>query len=398
MLFFGRGLRVRPLSGPGAGWIKSALWFTYGAMPTLDEAVGGLLAINIGQRNAMMSAVASREAIAFIGSGLSIPLGYPSWNGLLDELSTDAQGLGGFQSVAQGVLLRAEEIKRHFQSKNAIHQYYAVLGRKFKECRAGYTPTHLRVVRLPFRGFVTTNYEPCVECALMDYAFEIKARARSDASIPVSRLRENRHLLSIFLRSISQGFDPKERYVAHLHGFYTDPAGIILADSDYKLAYGINRAKVQPEATIHRQFLWAMLATRRVVFVGFSLDDPHIQALVETVCSDLWEWNVGNHFVVLPLDRTSIGEAAALQSRFARYGIEPVFYDNLKGDFANLDRLLDDMVQFSQGTEILSGKSEASGPTLSVGADRMAASPGDILDPAWLEPVNDKAVKDLESK
>jgi hypothetical protein len=100
--------------------------------------------------------------------------------------------------------------------------------------------------------------------------------------------------------------------------------------------------------------------------------------------------------VVLALDRANVGSASAIRNRFAQYGIEPVFFDNLTGDFTNLDRLLEDVIQLLQPSEAMEEQSvAASGPTVNAGP---AASPGPDIGPQWLENVNVNAVKDLESK
>jgi hypothetical protein len=263
-------------------------------MPTYEEAVAAALAENQPHRQAMMEAIVSREAIAFLGAGLSAPLHYPQWNALLDDLAAIAAGLGNFQPSAQGALLRAEEIKRHFMANNALDQYFNELGRRFGECEAGHTATHMNIVRLPFRGFITTNYDPCAESALASYAVEIRERPRTSSAVPVAPGHEYRHLLSTFLRSISKGYDRKQRYVAHIHGIHTHPREIILANGDYERAYGVKVQGAEPPATIHRQLMWSVLATRRLIFFGCGMDDPPINALLQTVCSDLWEcvWEI----------------------------------------------------------------------------------------------------------
>jgi len=368
-------------------------------MPDSEELIGSVLDANGKHRTAMFQAIASEEAVVFVGAGLSAPLGYPTWDALLQLLGQRANALAAFQPASSNPLLLADQIKKHFVDNQGEDEYYSTLGRTYGESHDGCTQTHRRLARLRFRAYVTPNYDPCLERALCDYAGEIGVRVRADYGIPVATGRENRHLVSKFLRSLSEKFNPGGRYVAHIHGSYMGPRDIILTMADYERAYGISLGEGSqgkaPIVTIHRELLWSLLATRRVVFIGCSMDDPYIQVLLDTVCSDLWEWNVGSHFVILPLDIQNAGMASTINDRFGRYGMQPVFFNNLDGRFSNLDKLLEEAIQqwqppIAPGTVSTSEKAKTAEEVPPATESRQK------LGHQWLENINEKTTRELK--
>ena len=322
-------------------------------MQDLRAIVDEKLANNRVHREAMFVTIASGEAIAFIGAGLSAPLKYPPWPNLLATLENRANQLAAFSASAAAkldVLQHAEEISNHFKTHGNPHEFNSIIGREFAPRTGGSncTATHRRLAKLPFRAFPTTNYDVCQEQALTDHAVETFSRPCPDPGVIIKANGADRHRVSLFLRSITEKLD-QQRFVAHLHGRHDDTDNIILTASAYVNAYGFTLNGILPDrnrpVTLHRQLAWSLFATRRMVFFGCSMDDPYIKALLDTVASDLWEWGVTTHYVVLPLDEQSAKSIDAVCAQFLRFGLQPVLYDNLGGDFSLLDQLLDEAIE-----------------------------------------------------
>src|SRR6266699_3663326 len=142
-----------------------------GCMQDLRKIAEQKLHENRQFRAEMLSLIASGEAIGFIGAGPSAALDYPSWPKLIQMLSAEAGSLGTLtvdDDTKADTLLHAEAIQRFFESYGKLSQYKNILGREFAPKDGdGCTETHRRLVALPFRAFVTTNYEPCIERALI---------------------------------------------------------------------------------------------------------------------------------------------------------------------------------------------------------------------------------------
>ena len=49
------------------------------------------------------------------------------------------------------------------------------------------------------------------------------------------------------------------------------------------MSQGNDEVNTREVWTLHRKLLWAVLATRRVVFIGFSMEDPYFDNMLETV-------------------------------------------------------------------------------------------------------------------
>lgn len=315
-------------------------------MDNLRKIADELLMANSEHRQALFSLISTGETIAFIGAGFSAnpSLKYPSWDCLLEKLFIAANRIATFtysSDLVTSPLEKAEAIHSHFLAHAKVDEFKSLLSREFSpKPSINYTKAHELLVKLPFRAFVTTNYDACIEHALNNFGdtrYDIATYIKPNA----------RHMLSRFLRSTSDSFSITRRYVAHLHGWFDDPDSIILTASQYYQAYGFRTEKgvvssEPPQITLHRQLAWALLATRKLVFFGCSMEDPYITELLKIVAIDLWESNQCVHFVVLPLESKSLPHATSHETLFRSYGLQVVYYDNLDGTFTNLDKLLTD--------------------------------------------------------
>jgi len=128
------------------------------------SAANSILRANQTHRDAMFDLLASQEAIAFVGAGLSAVL-YPPWTALLRKLRVEANKIGKFEppagSTEDDPLLFADEIQRHFEHHDGnLDRYYEILGQQFSLTEKGCTPTHEKLVCLPFKGYPARDANP----------------------------------------------------------------------------------------------------------------------------------------------------------------------------------------------------------------------------------------------
>jgi SIR2-like domain len=260
------------------------------------EIADEVLLKNRENREAMFSLIGSGDAIAFVGAGLSVgpKLNYPTWSQLLRKLSQRANEIAPFtHPVGEGALWYAEEIMQHFKRHDALAEFKSILCREYSpRDEVNSSPTHERLIRLPFRAFVTTNYDGCLEQALNEYVVSQSGRPEPNLCVIIKANGQDRHMVSRFLRSLVDPPGTNRRYVAHMHGWYDDAVNIILSASDYANAYGFTikegqLSKHKPSSTLHRLFGWSLFASRRLVFFGCSMEDPYIKALLDAVAADL---------------------------------------------------------------------------------------------------------------
>src|SRR5439155_2940776 len=152
------------------------------------------------------------------------------------------------------------------------------------------------------------------------------------------------------LLSLDNSMRPKR--IAHLHGSWRETRHMILSRSDYERAYGGVRRTDAATVTarpdewpLHRRLVWALLATRRLVFVGTSLEDPYLKALLRAVAEDLWNWGQSIHYAIVPLDERSIRRHENDEAEFLRHGVRSVYYDNLNGTYQALDQLINEALE-----------------------------------------------------
>ena len=196
---------------------------------------------------------------------------------------------------------------------------------------------------LPFRGILTTNYDTVLEAALGT----VDPESASDNSLVIdegsgARIHEFLMAMNNDKRMI--------RRIAHLHGTFNPADSIILSIEDYKDAYGLNPTDKEDqeknESKLRFRLLWAVLATRRVVFIGFSMDDPYLNKILETVGEDLWTWNKSTHFAIMSISskdaEISKDKSETLNSE---YGVSTVFYENPDGSHRELDHIITEITE-----------------------------------------------------
>ncbi|MFT4469390.1 SIR2 family protein [Arthrobacter sulfonylureivorans] len=196
--------------------------------------------------------------VPFMGSGVSISSGAPSWDGLLDEL---AQRIGLSPDLAAGFrklspLDRANILQSQHESSrgsdDSSESFGSLVARSFSMEKYGLAPTLL--ANLPSEGAITLNYDSLFERASTD-------AGRNRAVIPHE--------------SMSPHIDTGSRWLLKLHGSVSQPDSIVLTRDDY-LGYNANREALSALVKAH-------LMTHHLLFVGFGLKDDHFHEIVHDV-------------------------------------------------------------------------------------------------------------------
>ena len=299
---------------------------------------------NEERKRELIELVASGEAVLIVGAGSSARVRYVTWDGLLQELENLANrcGAGLDQRRRNDPLIYAEHIKSHILNKTGnLSRYYALLQNLFCPKEPPFEDLHRKLVSLPFRGILTTNYDTVLEAALGD----IEPRFAYDNWLVVDENSAGR--VHEFLMAMNN--DKRiTRRIAHLHGRFDLANSIILSIEDYKRAYGLNltdeKSQEENEWKLRFRLLWAVLATRRVVFVGFSMEDPYFEEMLTIVSEDLWTWNKSTHFAIMGISskdaEVSKDNAERLNNE---YGVSTVFYEDPDNLHQGLDQIVNDI-------------------------------------------------------
>ena len=302
---------------------------------------------NEERKRELIELVASGEAVLIVGAGSSVRVCYVTWDGLLEELEDLANRCGaGLNQTRKGdALAYAEDIKSHIRDKTGgLGRYYALLQNLFSPKNPPFQDFHRQLISLPFRGILTTNYDTVLEAALG----ELEPPFAYDNSFVIDENSAGR--VHEFLMAMNN--DKRiTRRIAHLHGRFDLANSIILSIRDYKHAYGLNladeKSQQENEWKLRFRLLWAVLATRRVVFVGFSMEDPYFEEMLKIVSEDLWTWNKSTHFAIMSISSKDADDAENSKNKSeilnSEYGVGTVFYEDSDNSHQGLDRILDEI-------------------------------------------------------
>jgi tetratricopeptide (TPR) repeat protein len=330
-----------------------------------------------------------RTVVALVGSGASIPLGYPSWtkfalqilkkasgfvtdkdysgtttiknylgylqNGRGNELSAQVM-LGECERIWSEYLLRETDKGKKLKSfRDTIKVSFDNCHKKFhKKVRVnGKDMTHeakldskqnpyLALLKLPIRRFITTNYDLEIERALL-----------IEGKVPCSGLKKDENacaddIIRCFKgKSFSQDkkycdelakfplarFEINEYTVFHCHGRIDEVETCIVTEKDYQQWY----LKDDPAALPFRQALELTLSSNPILIIGYGLGDVDLMRWLRMITANRPEDRVRNPlFCINYISRTMYVERwgssdelihAECDALYQKYGLHviPVF-------------------------------------------------------------------------
>ncbi len=276
--------------------------------------------------------LASGQAVAFLGAGVSAPL-YPLWNDLIGELVDAAAGrLSEKQAAACRALASSspesavEIVRRDLGTGGYLAALRGVLRvRTDPESGRSWTPVQELVCRCAFKAVVTTNYDPGIVDARM--------RVRPRASATGFTTWEDE--LGLDRWRTGDVFGEAELPVLFAHGQHNRPDSVVLATTEYRRAY----AGRLPEVL-------ARLMDGHLVWIGFSFADQRITAILREIADRTGTradpGGEPRHVAVMAWDPQADGNdppTLALRAEI-EYGAQVVLYPAPGGDHSALGLLL----------------------------------------------------------
>ncbi len=203
--------------------------------------------------DALVEYARSGQLVVFFGAGASAGAGVPGWKRLLERLAERA-GLGD-QAESLGRLDPLDRA-RILGSELQLRQGETLGAAVADELRGFHRASllHFQLASLQVSEFVTTNYDELFE----------------GACTPVGTDEPTR------LSVIPYNLRPDAgRWLLKLHGSISDPRTIVITREDY-LRYEQKRGALYG-------IVQALLITKRMLFIGFSLQDDNFYRLVDEV-------------------------------------------------------------------------------------------------------------------
>lgn len=223
------------------------------------------------------------ETIVFVGAGLSVWSGLPGWGKLIGQLIVFVEKKSGTSQQAARDCLQsgdfvgaADRLLRHIQLSE--------LGTFLRE-DMGFTNVvphrvHELATALGPTSFVTTNFDNLIEQQLF----------RCGHSAP--RVISNQQLadLADVYRANARNF------VFKVHGDINDVASLILTESQYQnIILGTGTSGI---SSVFKT-LEILLATRPVLFIGYSLKDLDLSLVLRNL-QNTFDRNAGTYWAIMP--------------------------------------------------------------------------------------------------
>lgn len=266
------------------------------------------------------------QFVFFVGAGLSQPL-FPAWGTLLTKFLDSAieNGLTHNYDELKGYITNGEnylDVAEACIETIGETRYRDIMEEVFdKNFTLSDVPqSYSALINLSPKTIITTNYDRLPEVAGKG-VYRVGTRKNVGET----------------LRSVAAG----KHVVFKIHGDITDQSTIVLKSSDYqKIMYGSSETK---------NLLNSLLSTKTIIFIGFSLSDPHIDSILQNI-----KVNSGN----IPISHYAL---MSEQSKFkisafeSKYGLKVISYTPADRTHSEVKDLL---VALNHSTDAIEEKSE----------------------------------------
>jgi SIR2-like domain len=200
---------------------------------------------------ALAQAIKMDRAVLFVGAGVSMRLGLPSWQQLIARMATE---LGFDPAILLGSGASYLTVAEYYKlEKGAIGGLRSWMDREWNvsEGELQKSIVHNQIVDLGFKYIYTTNYDRNLE-----RIFDLRGAGYSKI---------------VNAKDIALA-DPKLPHIVKFHGDFDDDASMVLTESDYF-------ERLNFETPLDVKFRADILG-RMMLFVGYSLNDLNMRLLL----------------------------------------------------------------------------------------------------------------------
>jgi len=260
----------------------------------------------------------------FIGAGLSVRAGYPSWETLLSELidkiseetSTPMATIDELRHLAKKpskYLLVAETIKEILPS-----DIYRYIKQRFGSNDKDPTSVHKKLFDIKSRFVVTTNYDTLIENAYVKKFNKMPTvYTYKDAS------------------SINYNLYDKVDFILKAHGDSNRaPNEIILTEKDYRNIIYNEKG--------YQSVLQNIFSSFNIIFIGVSLNDPELNLLLGYI-HHIFHGGTPEHYALMAVEKTTKTEIDRWKKDF---NINVITY-NPEGNHKQIDCFIDELIKYS---------------------------------------------------
>ncbi|MCX5751214.1 MAG: SIR2 family protein [Candidatus Saganbacteria bacterium] len=255
------------------------------------------------------------KVYAFIGTGLSVSVGYPTWSDLIESLAEIYYAVPTISQDARDefkdlIEKNSEQALKclTLAKKEDERGFYAKIRTLFGARKSpNFNSNHIDLLSIDrLQGIITTNYDSCIE----------------DAAASINKK-------FVKLNSLDEALSCSDFFVLHLHGELSDFNEMVVVGEDYSRFYSDDfRAKLR-----------GFLLNNIVLYLGYSFNDVQIREVLEQKAyKEKQKCNPKDHFAVLPFE----GKEPLVQRQIYKdnYGIKVQYYKKEDESHRNLQILL----------------------------------------------------------
>jgi L-rhamnose mutarotase len=244
------------------------------------------------------------DTVLFIGSGVSLWSGLPSWTGLINELIKflKENGLNSTlteQELNRGDLLQAASYGFDKLSKSKFAEFIR------KSCRVDSAKPHdihNKIISLGPNCYITTNYDTLIESSLQKWNQDTYFR-----KVVNKQLTETAEIVGARAKN----------FIFKLHGDVEDSDSIILTREQYRTLNSGGELHHALETTK------TLMVSRPIVYIGFGLRDTDFLYLKDLLINT-YKGGTRDHYAIMP---DVIEEEKDYWSR--NYGIHLIDYKTI---------------------------------------------------------------------
>lgn len=198
---------------------------------------------------------------AFVGSGPSIDSGLPSWHNLLESCIKDIGLERDIKSNSE--YQYALSIKDYpgcfsFIEKLSSREILESKVKNILRVHGSISPVLKSIVRMPFKGYITTNYDNLIELALLEAGIG-----------GFSRVGNNKDDINL-TKSMP------EKIIWHIHGSIELPSSdLILTEKDYGFRYLDSNPLIDS--------LISLISQNRIIYIGYGFSDHDLNYILKKI-------------------------------------------------------------------------------------------------------------------
>ncbi len=217
----------------------------------------------------LIERISKNKVVVFVGAGLSIQAGLPSWNKIVEVI---LDGIGDREpkkdkfknALADGILSPLEVLTKIERHKEYAIEYLDKEIRSYDSVKP--TSIHKKIGMIS-TNIITTNYD-----CLLDENYPNFEKINYSNNYKISKLSEY------------------QNYIFKIHGDIHEPDKCILFPSQYENLYSDKVSSSVFE-------LKKIISEKSILFIGFSLSDPYINHVFEFI-SNVYNGFTPEHYII----------------------------------------------------------------------------------------------------